>query len=144
MLVFIGKFSLSTLSWVPICQGLTQFSGYLHHFVLAKLATSSIGVKLLCIPCLPADDYCCWLGAMLAGRQAVRAYCVGTDLQSVRWDSHQNAHHAFLNHYKATILNSVCNHFSALWIESAGEQWIRCYLLLCIIMGCVLDKIPQL
>ena len=30
-----------------MCQGLGHFSGFLHHFVLAKLATSSIRVKSL-------------------------------------------------------------------------------------------------
>ena len=29
-----------------MCQGFSNFSGFLHHFVLAKLATSSIRVKL--------------------------------------------------------------------------------------------------
>ena len=45
MLVFIRKLSLSTLIWVPICQGFSHFSGFLHHFVLAKVATSSIRVN---------------------------------------------------------------------------------------------------
>ena len=47
MLVFIRKLSLimSTLRWVPICQSFSHFSGFLHHFVLAKLVTSSIKVK---------------------------------------------------------------------------------------------------
>ena len=44
MLVFIGKHLLSTLRWVPLCQGFNHFSGYLHHFELAKLVTSSIRV----------------------------------------------------------------------------------------------------
>ena len=49
MLVFIGKLSLSTLRWVPICQGFSDFSGFLHHFVLAKLAASRswLTVKIL-------------------------------------------------------------------------------------------------
>ena len=46
MLVLIRKLSLSTLIPVPICQGFTHFSVYLHHFVLAILATSSVRVKL--------------------------------------------------------------------------------------------------
>ena len=46
MLVFIGKLSLSTLLLVPMCQGFSHSSGILYHFVLAKLATSSIWVKL--------------------------------------------------------------------------------------------------
>ena len=29
-----------------MCQGFGHFSGFLHHFVLAKLATSSIRVKV--------------------------------------------------------------------------------------------------
>ena len=41
VLVFIGKLSLGTIKWVPIYQGFIDFSGFLHHFVLAKLATSS-------------------------------------------------------------------------------------------------------
>ena len=40
MLVFIGWPSLSTLRWLPICQGFSHL--FLHHFELAKLATSSI------------------------------------------------------------------------------------------------------
>ena len=40
MLVFIGKLSLSTLIWVPICQGFSHVSVFLHHFVLGKLAIS--------------------------------------------------------------------------------------------------------
>ena len=43
--VLIWKLSLSTRRWVPICQGFSNFLGILHHFVLAKLATSSIRVK---------------------------------------------------------------------------------------------------
>ena len=43
--VLIWKPSLSTLRWVPIHQGFSHFSGFLHHFVLAKLATSSIRVN---------------------------------------------------------------------------------------------------
>ena len=45
MLVFIEKLLLSTLIWVPICQGFNHFQFFLHHCVLAKLATSSIRVK---------------------------------------------------------------------------------------------------
>ena len=45
ILVFIRYLSLSTLRWVPICQGFSHFSSFLHHFVLATLATSSIRVK---------------------------------------------------------------------------------------------------
>ena len=46
MLVFIGKLSLSTLRLVPMClHGFSHFSGCSHHYVLAKLATSSIKVK---------------------------------------------------------------------------------------------------
>ena len=36
MSVFIRKLSLSTLRWVPICQGLSHFSGFLHYFVFAS------------------------------------------------------------------------------------------------------------
>ena len=45
MWVLIWKHSLSTLRWVPICQGFSDFSGFLHYFILTKLATSSIRVK---------------------------------------------------------------------------------------------------
>ena len=45
MLVFIGKLLMSTLRWVPICQGFGHFSAFLHNFVLAKLATSCVRVK---------------------------------------------------------------------------------------------------
>ena len=45
MLVLIGKLSLSVLRGVPICQHFSHFSGLLHHFVLAKLASSSIRVR---------------------------------------------------------------------------------------------------
>ena len=48
MLVLIGKLSPSILRWVPICQGFGDFSGFLHYFVLAKLATSSIRVINAC------------------------------------------------------------------------------------------------
>ena len=30
---------------IPICQGFTHFPAFLYHFVLAKLTTSSIGVR---------------------------------------------------------------------------------------------------
>ena len=46
MLVFIGKLSLSTLRLVPIYHGFSHFSRFLHHFVLAQVATSSIRVKV--------------------------------------------------------------------------------------------------
>ena len=45
MWVFIGKLSLSTLRRVSMCQGFNHFSGFLHGFVLAKAAISSIRVK---------------------------------------------------------------------------------------------------
>ena len=34
------------LRWIPMCQSFFHFSGFLHHFVLAKLAISSIRVKI--------------------------------------------------------------------------------------------------
>ena len=43
--VYVLKAYLSTLRWVPICQGLSHFQGVLHHFVLAKFAIGSILVK---------------------------------------------------------------------------------------------------
>ena len=49
MLVLIGKLSLSTLIWVLYARVSVIvsviFQRFLHHFVLAKLATSSIKVK---------------------------------------------------------------------------------------------------
>ena len=38
MLVFIRLLSLSTLRWIPICQGFSNFSAFLHHFVSANLS----------------------------------------------------------------------------------------------------------
>ena len=43
-------YSLDSSHWVlsdrvPICQGISHFPGFLHHFVFAKLATSSIRVN---------------------------------------------------------------------------------------------------
>ena len=29
---------LSTLRWVPLCQGFSHFSGFLHHFVFVKIS----------------------------------------------------------------------------------------------------------
>ena len=55
MLVFIGKLSLSTIRWVPMCQGISHFSGFLHNFVMAKLATSSLRVKFMFLKIL---HYC--------------------------------------------------------------------------------------
>ena len=46
MLVFMAKLLLSTLRWVPMCQGFSHFSGFLHRFMLAKLATSSMRVDI--------------------------------------------------------------------------------------------------
>ena len=48
MLVIIGKLLSSTPRWVPICHDFSQFSAFLCHFIMAKLATSSIGP--LCEP----------------------------------------------------------------------------------------------
>ena len=45
MLVFIGKLSLSTFRWVPICHGFSHFSAFCHHFMLTKFATTSIRVN---------------------------------------------------------------------------------------------------
>ena len=47
MLVFIWKLSPSTLRWITMWQGLSHFPAFLHHFVLAKLATSNTRVKQL-------------------------------------------------------------------------------------------------
>ena len=46
-LVFLGYPLLSsTLRFVPVCQGFSHFSAFLHHFVLAKFATTSIRVDM--------------------------------------------------------------------------------------------------
>ena len=45
MLVFIGCLSLSTLRWVPMCQGFSHFSAFLHHFIMATVAATSIRDK---------------------------------------------------------------------------------------------------
>ena len=37
-----GILMLSTLRWVPACQDFNHCSGFLHHFVMAELVTSSI------------------------------------------------------------------------------------------------------
>ena len=42
-----GELSLSALRWVLICKGFSHLLGFLHHFVLAKVATSSIRVSLV-------------------------------------------------------------------------------------------------
>ena len=42
MLVFIRKLSLNTLRWVPYPRVSVIFLGFLYHFILAKLTTSSI------------------------------------------------------------------------------------------------------
>ena len=44
-MVLIGLLSLSTLRLAPKCQGFSHFTGFFHHSVLAKLATSSIRVN---------------------------------------------------------------------------------------------------
>ena len=49
MLVFIGKLSLKTLKCIPMCQGFNYFSGLLHHFVFAIVATSSIRVNTVSV-----------------------------------------------------------------------------------------------
>ena len=78
MLVFIGKRSLSSLRWVPMCQGFNSYSGFLHHFAMAKLATSSIWINVIPSPlenkssdvqlveCRPVVDNR-WGGARWAG-----------------------------------------------------------------------------
>ena len=62
LLVFIWKLSLSTVKWVPICQGFGNFQFFLHHFVLAKLTTSSIRVN-------PSNDEATFV-------QSTRTQCV--------------------------------------------------------------------
>ena len=57
LLVFIGKLLLSTLRWVPMCQGFDNFSGSLLHFVLVKLATSSVRVNKELASCSICNDW---------------------------------------------------------------------------------------
>ena len=45
MLVLIG-YAWSTLRWVPIFQGFSNFSWFLHYFILANFGTSSIRVNI--------------------------------------------------------------------------------------------------
>ena len=45
MLVLIKKLLPSVLRWVPMFQGFSDFPRFLHHFALAKLATSSLRVN---------------------------------------------------------------------------------------------------
>ena len=59
VLVLIGKLSPSTLRWVPICQGFSNFSGFLHYFILAKLAISSIRFKMKICGVLHSSKYFC-------------------------------------------------------------------------------------
>ena len=40
---------LSTLRWVPICQGFSHLSAFLYYIELGKLVTSSIKVKIITI-----------------------------------------------------------------------------------------------
>ena len=66
-LVFIGKLSLSTLRWIPICQGFGHFLGLLHHFVLTKFATRSIMVNGMPTWCA-CFAYVMWLLMFSGGR----------------------------------------------------------------------------
>ena len=50
LLVFMGKLSLSTQMSTHM-PGFQSFSDYLHHFLFANLATSSIRVKINFIHC---------------------------------------------------------------------------------------------
>ena len=45
MLVSRCWYRLDSTQYVSMCQGFNHFSGFLHHFVLAKLPTSRIRVK---------------------------------------------------------------------------------------------------
>ena len=45
MLVFIGKLSLGSLRWLPICQGFSHFTGFPSFLFWPKLATSSTSVN---------------------------------------------------------------------------------------------------
>ena len=46
MLVLIRKLSLSTLRWVPICQGFSHFSGFLHHLAYTNLWGLALWMKV--------------------------------------------------------------------------------------------------
>ena len=47
LFIFIGKLLPSTLRWVPICHGFSDFSAFCRHFMLTKLVSSSIRVNPL-------------------------------------------------------------------------------------------------
>ena len=51
MLVFIGEPSLSTFKWVPMCHDFNHFSGFLHHFIIPNLPTSSRRVNGTTVAC---------------------------------------------------------------------------------------------
>ena len=48
----------NNLRWVPMCQGFIHSSAFLHHFVMAKLASSSIRVKSM-LSAVQLGDICC-------------------------------------------------------------------------------------
>ena len=56
MLVFNEKLMLSSIRWVHICQVSVIFQLFSHHFLLAKLATSSTRVKCMAKSITYADD----------------------------------------------------------------------------------------
>ena len=77
ILVFIWKLSLSSLIWVPICQGFSHFSGFLHHFVLAKLASSRRRVNLSFWAPVP-------ISSMPLLGQCIPKWCIGLTLPMLR------------------------------------------------------------
>ena len=68
---------LSTLRWVPVCHGFSHFSGFLHHFVLAKYRWFSI---ILFMPCALEESS---LSIGRAKVQGLRFICVGGGV--MRW-----------------------------------------------------------
>ena len=52
ILVFIGNLSLSTLRWVPICQGFSHISGFFASLCIGQISPSSIKVKMLWTMCI--------------------------------------------------------------------------------------------
>ena len=49
--IHIGNLSLSTIRWVHICHGFSDFPAFCHHFMLTKLETRSWRVKRFSASC---------------------------------------------------------------------------------------------
>ena len=92
MLVFIGKLSLITLRWVPMCQGFSNFHCFLHHFVLAKLATSSIRVNDVSTALITLPTYVikhkqdvCSVCAAVIGSALMLLRCLENEIEHIYW-----------------------------------------------------------